>query len=279
MRVLRPQRRPRNDGFSVGIIGCGNMGSALARGMVEARLLPAGRIIGYDADAAKSRRLARALKIKAARSSREAAGCSVILLAVKPQQMGEVLSEIRPLLSRRPLLVSIAAGIRTGWIERRAGRGVPVVRVMPNTPALVKKGISAIAVGRSAGARHRAVAERIFGSVGETVRVPERLMDAVTAVSGSGPAYFFYLMEQMAEAGTSLGLPAGTAKKLAAVTARGAARLVTCGGKDPAAFRKRVTSKGGTTEAAFKVFERKGLGKILREGIRAAARRAKELSG
>ena len=264
--------------LSVGIIGCGNMGTALARGMVEARLLPAGRITGYDADAAMTRRLARGLKIKAARSSREAAACCVVRQAVKPQQMAEVLAEIRPLLSRRPLLISIAAGVRTDWIERRAGQGVPVVRVMPNTPALVKKGISAIAPGRSAGARHRAVAERIFGSVGETVRVPERLMDAVTAVSGSGPAYFFYLMEQMAEAGAGLGLPAGTAKRLAAVTARGAARLAACGGEDPAALRKKVTSKGGTTEAAFKVFERQGLGRILREGIRAAARRAKELS-
>ena len=270
--------RARKDRFSVGIIGCGNMGCALARGMAEARLLPAGRIVGYDAVAAKPRRLARRLKIRAARSIREAAGCSVVLLAVKPQQMGEVLAKIRPLLSHRPLLISIAAGIRTGWIERCAGRGIPVVRVMPNTPALVKKWISAIAPGRSAGGRHRAVAERIFGSVGETVRVPERLMDAVTAVSGSGPAYFFYLMEQMAQAGTALGLPAGTAEKLAAVTAWGAARLVTCGGEEPAALRKKVTSKGGTTEAAFKVFERKGLGRIFREGIRAAARRAKELS-
>lgn len=264
--------------LSVGVIGCGNMGSALARGMVEAHLLPAGRIVGYDADSAKSRRLARGLKIKSARSAREAAACSVVLLAVKPQQMGEVLSAIRPFLTHRPLLISIAAGIRTDWIERRAGRGVPVVRVMPNTPALVKKGISAVAAGRSASIRHRAVAERIFGSVGETVRVREREMDAVTAVSGSGPAYFFYLIEQMEKAGTGLGLPSGTAKKLAAATARGAARLATCSGEDPAALRAKVTSKGGTTEAAFKVFERKGLGNILQEGIRAAARRAKELS-
>ena len=264
--------------LSVGIIGCGNMGSALARGMVEARLLPAGRIVGYDADPSKSKKLSRGLKIKTARFAREAAACSVVLLAVKPQQMGEALAEIRPYLAHRPLLISIAAGIRTDWIERRAGRGVPGVRVMPNTPALVKKGISAITPGRSAGTRHRTVAEKIFGSVGETVRVPERLMDAVTAVSGSGPAYFFYLMEQMARAGTALGLPPSTAKRLAAVTARGSARLATCGGEDPAAFRKKVTSKGGTTEAAFKVFERKGLGNILQEGIRAAARRAKELS-
>ena len=264
--------------LKVGIIGCGNMGSALARGMVEARLLPAGRIVGYDTEPAKSRRLTRGLKIKAARSAREAAACPVILLAVKPQQMGEVLSMIRPFLVHRPLLISIAAGIRTDWIERRAGRGVPVVRVMPNTPALVKKGISALAPGRSAGARHRAIAERIFGSVGETVRVRERQMDAVTAVSGSGPAYFFYLIEQMAKAGTGLGLPLGTAQRLAAATARGAARLATCSGESPAALRAKVTSKGGTTEAAFKVFERKGLGSTFQEGIRAAARRAKELS-
>ena len=264
--------------MSVGIIGCGNMGSALARGMVEARLLPPGRVIGYDADPAKARKLAKNLRIKAARSAREAAACSVLLLAVKPQQMEKALEEIRPYLEHRPLLISIAAGMRTGWIERRAGRGIPVVRVMPNTPALVKKGISAVALGASAGPKHRLLAERIFRSVGEVIRVEESRMDAVTAVSGSGPAYFFYLMEQMAETGARLGLSAAAARRLAGATAQGAAELAARSGEDPAALRARVTSRGGTTEAAFKVFKQKKLGAILQSGIRAAARRAKELS-
>jgi len=264
--------------LSVGVIGCGNMGSALMRGIAEACLLPAGRIVGYDSDRDKLNRLVRSLKVKAGRSVREAAACSVVLLAVKPQQMEEVLREIRPFLSHRPLLVSIAAGIRSGWIERRVGRGVPVVRVMPNTPALVKKGISAIAAGRSAGAKHRLLTGRIFKSVGEVVQVKENWMDAVTAVSGSGPAYFFYLMEQMAAAGVRLGLSSAVARRLALATAQGAAELVARSGEDPSVLRRRVTSKGGTTEAAFKLFKRRGLDKILQDGIRAAARRAKELS-
>lgn len=270
--------RPRNDGFSVGVIGCGNMGAALARGMVESRLLPAGRIVGYDSDRAKAKRLARSLKVNAARSVREVAACSVVLLAVKPQQMGEVLAEIRPHLGRRPLLISIAAGIRTRWIERRVGRGIPVVRVMPNMPALVRRGISAIARGASAGLKHQALAGRIFSSVGEVVQVEESRMDAVTAVSGSGPAYFFYLMEQLEKAGTHLGLPAAVARRLAVATAAGAGKLACCSGEEPARLRARVTSKGGTTEAAFNLFRRRKLDAIIQSGIRAAARRAKELS-
>ncbi len=265
--------------LSVGVIGCGNMGSALARGMVEAHLLAAGRIVGYDADSSKARKLARNLKIRTGRSAAEAAACSVVLLAVKPQQMAELLQEIKPYLKHRPLLISVAAGIRSGWIERRVGRGVPVVRVMPNTPALIRKGISAVVTGASAGPNHRALAERILRSVGEVVPLEEKQMDAVTAISGSGPAYFFYLIEQLANAGVSLGLKPETARRLALATAQGAAELAAGSGEDPALLRAKVTSKGGTTEAAFKVFKKRGLDKVLREGIRAAARRAKELSG
>ena len=265
--------------LKVGVIGCGNMGAALIRGMVEARFLPSGKIVGYDADPAKVRRLAGSTRIRRARSIVEAAACPVVLLAVKPQQMEAVLRAIRPHLARRPLLISIAAGLRTEWIQRRAGSGIPVVRVMPNTPALVKKGISAIARGKSAGPRDLALAGRMFRSVGETVQVQERWMDAVTAVSGSGPAYFFYLMEQMVAAGTGLGLSPSVARRLALATARGAAELAVSGGEAPSILRAKVTSKGGTTEAALKVFKRRGLDGIFREGIRAAARRAKELSG
>lgn len=250
------------------------MGAALVRGVLRARVIPEARILCADADARKK----RALKVRAARSNAELAKASqVILLAVKPQQMAEVLGEIRPRLAHRPLLISIAAGIRTDWIERRTGRRCPVVRVMPNTPALVGAGISAVAAGKKAGAGHLKEAERILGAVGDVVRVPERWMDAVTALSGSGPAYFFHLMEQMARAGTELGLPAGVARRLALATALGAAALA-AQGEDPAALRAKVTSKGGTTEAAFRVFERARLGNTLRAGIRAAAKRAKELS-
>ena len=140
-------------------------------------------------------------------------------------------------------------------------------------------GISAIARGKSAGQMHFVTARRIFLSVGEVVQVEEEWMDAVTAVSGSGPAYFYYLMEEIAKAGVGLGLSAGTAQRLVLATARGAALLASLTREDPAALRMKVTSKGGTTEAAFKVFKRNKLGETIQAGIRAAARRAKELSG
>ena len=262
----------------LGVIGCGNMGAALLRGIVGARVVPPERVLCSDAAAARARALARSLKVRAARSNAELTRASdVIVLAVKPQQMAEVLAEIRPHLTHRPLLISIAAGIRSGWIERRTGGAAPVVRVMPNTPALVGAGISAVAPGRRATAGHLKTAERILGAVGEVIRVPERWMDAVTAVSGSGPAYFFHLMEQMARAGTELGLQPEVARRLVLATASGTAALA-ARGEDPAALRAQVTSKGGTTEAAFRVFDKARLGKTLRAGIFAAAKRSKELS-
>ncbi len=262
----------------IGVIGCGNMGEALLRGILAAKRVPASRVICSDADAAKARRVARSLQVGLAGSNAElAARSEVVLLAVKPQQMEEVLKEIHPSVGRWTLIISIAAGIRAGWIEKRVGSSVPVVRVMPNTPALVGAGISAIAPGRRATAAHLKRAERILGAVGEVVRVPERWMDAVTAVSGSGPAYFFHLMEQMTAAGVELGLKPETARRLVLATAAGAAKLA-AGGEDPGALRARVTSKGGTTEAAFRVFRRGRLAQTLRAGIRAAARRSKELS-
>ena len=254
------------------------MGRALIQGMLACRFVPGRRILGWDPDSAKLRGLVRSCRIRPARSNRKLAeGSDVILLAVKPQQMGAVLEEIRPHLRHRPLVISIAAGVRIGRIEKALGDRVPVVRVMPNSPALIGRGISAVAAGRAAGRQHLAVAEALFRGVGRVVRVPERWMDAVTAVSGSGPAYFFFLMEEMIRAGVGLGLSPSAARELVLSTAEGAAALARSE-PDPAALRARVTSRGGTTEAAFRCFTRAGLGRILGAGIRAAARRSKALS-
>lgn len=264
----------------IGVIGCGNMGQALIQGMLKSRFVSASAVAVWDADSKKLARVVKSFRVRRARSNGEAAGSRIILLAVKPQQMGLVLREIRPHLAHRPLLISIAAGISTGWIEKKiGGRRIPVVRVMPNTPALVGVGASAIAPGRKATAGSLKMVERIFHCVGDVVVVPEKWMDAVTAVSGSGPAYFFYLMERMIRAGVSLGLSPEAASRLVLQTAFGAAVLASSAGEDPAELRARVTSKGGTTEAAFKAFEKAGLGAILEKGIRAAAARAKELGG
>lgn len=264
--------------LTVGIIGCGNMGSALIQGLLRKRLVPARRVVAWDSDESKLRTIKRRFGIRTARSNQEAARCAMVLLAVKPQQMLEVLKEIRPHLRTRTLVISIAAGIPTRLIERIVGRTVPVIRVMPNTPALVGAGISAVARGHAAREKDLKVAEKILGVVGEVIRVPERWMDAVTAVSGSGPAYFFFLMEEMIQAGRELGLSPSVVRRLVLQTAVGAARLAKDSQEDPSDLRARVTSKGGTTEAAFRVYEKAHLGEILRRGILAAAQRAKELT-
>ena len=249
----------------------------MIRGMAASRFVAPSRILVWDSDSVKLKKLARALRVRAARSNSDLAEKSrIILLAVKPQQMEGVLKEIRPCLARRPLLVSIAAGISIRWIEKRAGRGVPVVRVMPNTPALVRSGIAAIAPSRTAVSSMVGTVKRIFQGVGEVVEVPEKWMNAVTAVSGSGPAYFFFLMEQMIEAGVRLGLSRPVARRLVLATAEGAAQLAKSG-EEPKDLRARVTSKGGTTEAAFKVYAKAHLGETIQRGIRAAAKRAGEL--
>lgn len=263
--------------MTIGIIGCGNMGSALIRGILLNRLIAANRLIAWDPDPGKLVPLVRRLRIRKARSNSEVAMANVILLAVKPQQMEEVLREIRPSLGDRPLVISIAAGISTRWIQSRIGRSVPVIRVMPNTPVLVGAGISAVAAGRSARPKQMKLAQKIFSCVGEVVTLPESAIDAVTAVSGSGPAYFFYLMEEMIEAGVTLGISKAVARRLVLQTAVGAAKLAAVSGEDPSVLRARVTSKGGTTEAAFKVFLKKRLGQTIRQGIQAAVVRAKEL--
>ena len=271
------KRQKIKSGETIGVIGCGNMGSALLKGMVRSRRFSPQRVLAWDPDSGRLATLVRSLGIRKVRSNREIALRSqTILLAVKPQQMERVLQEIRPYLRHRPLIVSIAAGIPIRWIEKEAGSRIPVVRVMPNTPALVGAGISALAKGRAAKARDLAVAENVFQCVGQTLRVPESWMDAVTAVSGSGPAYFFYLMEQMIGTGIRLGLSPEAARHLVLQTAVGAAKLACQSGESPEVLRARVTSKGGTTEAAFREFEKRRLGKILEGGIQAAARRSKQ---
>lgn len=258
---------------SIGIIGCGNMGSALVLGLRKAGY----PVLAYDADP-KKRRAVRRLGARIAESNGDLARKTrSIFLAVKPQQMDGVLKELRPRLHAFSLLVSIAAGISTRWIERRVGNGIHVVRVMPNMPAQQGKGMSVVCAGSRASSRDLVAVKKWFSTVGAVETVPEKWMDAVTAVSGSGPAYFFFLIEQMSQAGRELGLPRAQALTLAVRTAEGAARMALTG-VDPAVLRAAVTSKGGTTEAAFRLFEKRGFGKIIREGVQAAARRSKEIS-
>lgn len=253
------------------------MGLAVIRGMLAAGLVRPRQLVGFDPD--PSRRAAlRALRVRAAASNGSLTEASqVVLLAVKPQQMRAVLAEIAPFLNPKHLVTSVAAGWSTKAIEATLGRRVAVVRVMPNTPAQVRRGIAVLCRGTWATTASVEVARAIFMAVGGVLELPERLFHAVTAVSGSGPAYVFYLMEGMQEAGRRLKLPAKALRRLVVQTVLGSAHLAQETGQAPHVLRARVTSKGGTTEAAIKVFEEARMKAHLVAGIAAADRRSAEL--
>jgi pyrroline-5-carboxylate reductase len=272
------------NGKKIGFIGAGNMGQALMKGLLKKGIMAPENIIVSDLDKGKLQVINYKLQVMPAKNNREVVEKSdIIILSVKPKDMEAVLREISVALADLsggkpfPLMISIAAGVTTAYIEEHLGKDVPVVRVMPNTPALIGAGMTAISRGRFAGAEEERTAEDIFRGVGETVRVREELMDAVTAVSGSGPAYVFAVMESLVKAGMREGLSPDLAQKLVSQTFLGSVRMARETAENLSALRERVTSPGGTTEAALRVFKEKGLEGILAEGVRVAARRAKEL--
>ena len=263
----------------IGVIGCGTMGIAILRGLRTARHVTAGQTIGADPTPARAAVLRR-LGVRRAPSNLALVQASnVVIVAVKPQQMRDVLREIAPELTSRHLVISIAAGISTRQIERVIGASIPVVRAMPNTPAQIRQGMSVLCGGRAARASHRATARAIFDALGETLELPERLFHAVTAISGSGPAYLFLLMEAMLAAGRHLELPPAALDRLVRQTVVGSAQLAAASTESPSILRQRVTSKGGTTEAALRTFARRRVPQALIAGIEAAARRAHQLGG
>ena len=261
-------------------IGAGNMAEALVKGMLASGVCTADRIFVTDV---RSERLAffeSEFQVKGLSSNKAAVtSADVVVLAVKPQVIGGVLDGFQAALGHKPLVISIAAGISTSWLEKSLGEGVRVVRAMPNTPALVRSGAAAICRGRWATDADFNIAEAIMNSVGLVVRIEEKDMDAVTALSGSGPAYVFHLMEAMIAAASHAGLDGDVARKLVYATIRGAAKLAEDTGVDPAELRRRVTSKGGTTEAALAVLEEKSVYHAYLQAIAAAHRRSRELSG
>lgn len=201
-------------------------------------------------------------------------GAGVVLVAVKPNQVDSVLAEVREHLEPHVVLVTVAAGLPAAFYEQRLPEGTPVVRVMPNTPAVVGKGASAIAPGAHATEDHLDLAERLLGATGLVARVAEKDLDAVTAISGSGPAYVFYVIDALAEAGVLLGLTRDLATRLAVATVEGAATMVRETGEHPVVLRERVSSPGGTTVAALAELDAHG----VRAGILAAARRCRDRS-
>lgn len=258
-------------------IGGGNMAHALIGGLV-AQGAKRSSITVVEPRAAARRRLAARFKVRtcAAPDARLLAA-DTFVLAVKPQDMRAAAAPLADRL-RGKLVISIAAGIRLADLARWLGRGARLVRCMPNAPALIGAGVTGLYAPAGVGAAERRRAERILGAVGETVWVRnERLLDPVTAVSGSGPAYVFWFIEQLAAAGEALGLAPGTSRKLALQTVLGAARLAAGSKEPPSVLRERVTSKGGTTAAALAVIEQARLAAGLRRAIEAASRRGAEL--
>ncbi len=264
----------------LGFIGAGNMAGSLIGGLVSDGFAP-GNIWVSDVDAAKLKDLESRFGINTSQDNRAVAErAQVIVLAVKPQILQSVATELADTVQRRkPLMVSIAAGITESALERWLGAGVALVRCMPNTPALVKTGATALHGNDRITDEQRNQAEAIMRSVGLAVWVErEELLDAVTALSGSGPAYFFMMMEAMEAAAIELGLDQATARLLTQQTGLGAARIAIESEETPAELRKRVTSPGGTTERAIQAFETGGLYELVEKAMRAASERSAELS-
>ena len=264
--------------MDVGVIGAGNMGEALIRGVLKAGLVTPERVHAWDTSPQRLARASETLGVQPAQDNRDVVSRSVVvILAVKPQSMADVLEGIASVSSPEHLFISIAAGIAAQFVEGRLCEEARVVRVMPNTPALVGEGMAAVAGGRHASEADVALAQTILGAVGRCVRVDEALMDAVTALSGSGPAYVFYLVEAMVEAGVAEGLSESQALELARQTVLGAGRLLVESGEEPAELRRKVTSPGGTTEAAIASMESDNVRAALVRAIRGAAGRSREL--
>ena len=277
---------------TIGFIGAGNMGEAFIGAVIQSGLLPAAKISVADVDAGRLGYLNKKYGVTVLRDNGSLfQSCRMVVLAVKPQQMPAVLKEVSGQrgyrLPERKLVISIAAGFTIRKMEEilyppldaASVRNLPIIRVMPNTPALVLSAVSGMSPNRFVIEEDARAARTLLQAVGDVIEFEEEALDAVTALSGSGPAYVYYLVESMTEAGIQMGLEPGAAALLAAATLRGSAKLLEASGEPPEELRRKVTSPGGTTAAAIDVFEKKGFKSIIIAAIASATRRAQELSG
>ncbi|MET0135431.1 MAG: pyrroline-5-carboxylate reductase [Kibdelosporangium sp.] len=260
----------------IAVLGAGKIGEALLSGLLSGGRSPEDLLFTerYEERAAE---LSKQYGVRGVDIPTAAAEADVLVVAVKPQDIDPVLDELAPVASTRNLIVSLCAGLPTALYERRLAPNVPVVRVMPNTPMLVGKAMSVISAGRHASPQHLALVEEILSTVGEVTRVPESQQDAVTALSGSGPAYFFFLVEAMIDAGILLGIPRNVASKLIIQSAVGAAAMLAETAEHPVTLREAVTSPAGTTIMAIRELERHGVRAALLAAIEAARDRSQEL--
>lgn len=259
---------------TIGIVGVGNMGSAILRGILKKKLFRPSRILAYDVISAKASSLAKELKIHSAKSAAEiAAKSDLILLAVKPQNLPETAAALKSQFKKNPAIITILAGVPVKTIKKHFGSKAIVVRAMPNLGATVGESFTAITGDKAL----LPVAGKIFSSCGEVMVFPESRFHAVTALSGSGPAYYFFLMELAMIEALKRGFSAGEAARLAKQTAKGAAILAAGSQLDPAVLRAQVTSKGGTTEAALGVLFDNKFPALFSKAIDAAVKRGEQL--
>lgn len=260
----------------IAVVGAGKIGESLLAGLLAAGHGP-GELMFTERYPERAQELSARLGVAAVDVPTAAATADVVVVAVKPQDIDPVLTELAPALRPETLVVSLCAGLPTSLYEAALPAGTPVVRVMPNTPMVVGEAMSAVSPGTHATDEQLAVVEKLLGAVGRVVRVPETQQDAVTALSGSGPAYFFYLVEAMIDAGILLGLPRAVAADLIVQSAFGAARMLRESDDHPVILREAVTSPAGTTIAAIRELERHGVRAALIAAIEAARDRSVEL--
>jgi pyrroline-5-carboxylate reductase len=265
-------------GKTIAFLGAGNMAEALVKGLLRAKVAEPGEILCTDRRAERGPEMKERYGVKFTTSNKEAAErADLLVLSVKPQVMNKLLDEIAPVLDQKKLVISIAAGVPIAAIERKVGHGVRIIRTMPNTPALVGAGATALSAGEHATEADLAQAKALFDAIGKTVIVDEPLLDAVTGLSGSGPAYIFLIIEALSDAGVKVGLARTQAQDLAAQTVLGSAKLLIETGEHPGRLKDQVTSPGGTAIAGLHTLEAGGLRTTLMNAVEAATTRSREL--
>ena len=261
---------------TLALFGAGKLGEALLSGLLRAGRTPE-EIVVVERSLERAEYLLERYGVRSVPVAEAVSHAHTLIVAVKPQDVGALLDQLAPLVEPGQLVVSVAAGIPTKYYEQRLAQGVPVIRVMPNTSALVDEAMSVISPGEHADEKHLAAAEALLEPVGKVRRLPEAQQDAVTALSGSGPAYFFFLVEAMIDAGILLGISREVAADLIVQSALGAATMLRDTGQHPVQLREAVTSPGGTTIAAIRELERHGVRAALIDAIEAARDRSVEL--
>ena len=262
----------------IAILGTGKMGEALLSGLLRAGRPPSDVAVVVRREA-RGDELRAAYGVPVVTAEEAAKTAATLVIAVKPQDMGRMLDQVAVLVTASQLVISVAAGITTSFIEQRFPVEVPVVRVTTNTPVLVDEGMSVISPGSFASESHLRIAEEMLSPVGKVIRIPEYQQDAATALAGSGPAYVYYLIEAMVDAGVLVGLPRRTALEMVTQTVYGAATMVRDSGEHPVLLREAVTSPGGTTIAAIRELEQHGVRAAFLDAIEAARDRGRELGG